>query len=66
MDECARIRRAGLESGKQSSGVGEAVSHAPVVTSEDLLKGGRELQIIHQGQVYRLCLTQNNKLILQK
>lgn len=66
MDECARIRRAGLEAGTQSSGVGEAASRAPVVTSEDLLKGGHELQIIHQGEVYRLRLTQNNKLILQK
>jgi hemin uptake protein HemP len=66
MDEYARIRPASSEAAKPSSGGGEAVSRTPVVDSEDLLQGGRELQIIHQGQVYRLRLTQNNKLILQK
>jgi hemin uptake protein HemP len=34
------------------------------VRSEDLLKGGVELLIEHQGREYRLRVTQNGKLIL--
>ncbi len=34
------------------------------VTSEMLLRGGRELVIQHAGRNYRLCLTSRNKLIL--
>lgn len=54
---------------------GEAEPREPVddelpriacVSSEELLQGGRELWILHAGQVYRLMLTRNNKLILQK
>jgi hemin uptake protein HemP len=37
-----------------------------VVNSDELLQGARELLIIHQGQVYRLLRTRNDKLILQK
>jgi hemin uptake protein HemP len=41
---------------------------APLLTtrSEDLLQGGRQLRILHGGEEYRLVLTRNNKLILQK
>ncbi len=38
----------------------------PVVRSEFLLSDGRELRILHGQQTYRLMLTRNNKLILQK
>jgi hemin uptake protein HemP len=38
----------------------------PTVSSKQLLQGGRELRIIHDGQMYRLQVTRNNKLILQK
>lgn len=34
--------------------------------SEDLLAGRREVQILHSGEVYRLLVTRNGKLILQK
>jgi hemin uptake protein HemP len=34
--------------------------------SEDLLKGARMLEIEHQGEVYRLQLTRQGKLILTK
>jgi hemin uptake protein HemP len=37
-----------------------------VVSSEDLLQGRRGLFILHNGCVYRLLKTRNNKLILQK
>lgn len=37
-----------------------------VVFSDDLLQGARELFIVHRGQTYRLLLTRNDKLILQK
>ena len=37
-----------------------------VYESETLLKGGREILIRHHGEVYRLRLTRNDKLILNK
>lgn len=36
------------------------------VDSRDLLKGARELRIRHGAEVYRLCHTRNDKLILTK
>lgn len=36
------------------------------VSSQALLKGGRELVIQHQGSEYHLRLTRNDKLILTK
>jgi hemin uptake protein HemP len=41
-------------------------THAPTVRSEDLLRGTRELRIIHGKEIYRLQLTRNNRLILHK
>lgn len=37
-----------------------------VVRSDELLQGQRELFILHEGQLYRLLRTRNDKLILQK
>ncbi len=34
------------------------------IKSEDLLRQAREVEIDHQGRIYRLRLTQLNKLIL--
>jgi hemin uptake protein HemP len=36
------------------------------IPSEELLKGSREVHILHEGEIYRLLLTRNGKLILQK
>ena len=41
-------------------------SRTPRVESRDLFRQGRELIIVHQGQEYRLRLTRNDKLILNK
>jgi len=41
-----------------------APSHPPRVRSDELLHGGSELVIEHQGREYRLRITQNGKLIL--
>lgn len=38
----------------------------PEIRSEELFQGTRELRIRHGGHVYRLLITRNNKLILQK
>lgn len=38
----------------------------PRLRSEDLFRQGHELIIEHQGQEYRLRLTRNDKLILNK
>ena len=39
---------------------------AVVWNSEEILKGTKEIQIVHRGEVYRLRLTRNGKLILSK
>lgn len=51
--------------GSASAGSQAGTGH-PRLTSESLLKGARELLIEHQGELYRLRLTGNNKLILTK
>ncbi|MBA2226355.1 hemin uptake protein HemP [thermophilic bacterium 2918] len=37
-----------------------------VLRSEDILAGQREVQILHEGQTYRLRVTRRGRLILQK
>lgn len=39
---------------------------APIYRSQDLLRGKRELFILHGNEVYHLIRTRNDKLILQK
>lgn len=41
-------------------------AEAPVLSSQDLLAGHREVIIQHGAEFYRLRLTNNNKLILFK
>jgi hemin uptake protein HemP len=36
------------------------------IQSESLLRGRSEIQILHRGELYRLCLTRAGKLILHK
>ena len=43
----------------------EAERRAPLA-SEDLLRGGRLVEIVHNGEVYRLQSTRLGKLILTK
>lgn len=43
-----------------------SVSQERVISSEELLLGDQEIIIDHQGERYRLRLTRNGKLILQK
>lgn len=49
-----------------ASGTREAVRHESVVrlTSAGLFAGRREIEIEHAGRIYRLRITQNDKLIL--
>lgn len=44
----------------------KATANIPTVRLEDLIGDGRELHITHGEEVYRLIVTRNNKLILQK
>ena len=44
---------------------GSAVG-AVTIDSAEILGGHREVQIVHAGETYRLLVTRNNKLILQK
>jgi hemin uptake protein HemP len=36
------------------------------ITTDELMRGGRELTILHAGDQYRLRITSNGKLILTK
>jgi hemin uptake protein HemP len=54
------------EAGEGWCRVCEKMSDLPIVRSEDLLHGHREVLILHGNEVYRLLCTRNNKLILQK
>lgn len=44
----------------------DAPTGPPVLRSDQLLAGGREVLIRHGEETYRLKLTSNNKLILIK
>ena len=46
--------------------IGSRPSSLPRLRSEDLFRSSHELIIEHQGQEYRLRLTRNDKLILNK
>ncbi|MDX1967975.1 MAG: hemin uptake protein HemP [Planctomycetaceae bacterium] len=52
----------------QSASATPAANTLPsrAVSSEDLFQGGREVLIVHAGETYRLRLTRNGKLILNK
>ncbi len=43
-----------------------SAAHSPVVDSRSLMKGAREIEIVHGEKVYRLRHTRNDKLILVK
>lgn len=48
-------------------GVGACAHRSPdEIRSESLLRGAREVLIRHGGELYRLCHTRNDKLILTK
>ena len=45
---------------------GDPPPEPPVLTSTDLLRGGREVTILHAGETYRLRITSKDRLILTK
>jgi hemin uptake protein HemP len=49
-----------VQAGTAARGDGVAIH------SESLLRGRNEVQILHRGVLYRLCLTRAGKIILQK
>jgi hemin uptake protein HemP len=44
----------------------EGAEAPPPILSDNLLRGAREVIILHGGEAYRLRLTRNDKLILTK
>ena len=44
----------------------DASTTTRVIQSHEILQGAREVQIEHEGELYRLRLTRNGKLILHK
>ncbi|HEV2611781.1 MAG TPA: hemin uptake protein HemP [Noviherbaspirillum sp.] len=61
MSEQSREKR--LSVGKTDTG-SELSASVVRIKSEDLFRQMREVEIEHQGRIYRLRLTQLNKLIL--
>jgi len=53
-----------IEDEKNPSASRSSASSVPRIKSEDLFKQMREIEIDHEGRIYRLRLTQLNKLIL--
>ena len=51
---------------RQAAAAPEAPVERSRVTSAELLKGERQVLILHAGQEYRLQVTKNDKLILTK
>lgn len=58
---------------QRAKGVGRLPAGGPGIPAEtakidsrDLLGGNREIRIVHGNEVYRLLVTRNGKLILQK
>jgi hemin uptake protein HemP len=45
---------------------GSSAQDGGPILSESLLCGRNEVQILHRGELYRLCLTRAGKLILHK
>ena len=50
----------------QSPPASVAAGQTPVFDVRELLRGGREVIILHAGERYRLRVTANDKLILTK
>lgn len=65
MNEPARPFSSSLPVSESESVVALPVGQPPL-DSQQLLQGRRELQILHQGQIYRLQQTRQGKLILIK
>jgi hemin uptake protein HemP len=59
----AAIPNTGAE-GSAATPQAARVHPTPRVTSSDLFRGGRELEIEHNGRRYQLRITQTGKLIL--
>lgn len=57
-------QQAAEKNGSQADHATEPAVHAPRIKSEDLFRQQREVEIDHHGRIYRLRLTQMNKLIL--
>ncbi|NLX57368.1 MAG: hemin uptake protein HemP [Planctomycetaceae bacterium] len=52
--------------GHREHDVPQRIGPARTLDSSQILAGCREVRILHGGETYRLLVTRNNKLILQK
>jgi len=55
-----------MESSQPQGNDASAATPANTIQAEQLLQGHRQVLIEHGGETYRLVLTRNNKLLLQK
>lgn len=44
----------------------EAAATQHIIDSRDLFRGASEIQIVHDGAIYRMKITRQGKLILNK
>lgn len=57
----------GPQDGESKTAVaGGSVAQPESVTTHELMRGARQLTILHAGDQYRLRITSNGKLILTK
>jgi hemin uptake protein HemP len=52
------------EAAKRGDPLPSPIASAPRISSADLFRGGREIEIDHNGRRYQLRITQTGKLIL--
>ena len=57
---------AGISEDPSEEHPGESSPKVRIIRSAELLQGEREVCIDHEGEIYRLRLTRNKKLILHK
>lgn len=55
-----------VDEGIKRPSAAESRPATPTWQLSELLQGQREARILHEGEVYRLILTRNGKLILNK
>jgi hemin uptake protein HemP len=70
-DHLTKLRAAVTTGNMATDAVGESAANAeasasPEYAAEEIFRGSRLVKIRHAGQEYRLFITRNNGLILQK
>jgi hemin uptake protein HemP len=60
------MRRFRVNPNPQGTARDSSSESARMISSQDILKGEKQVIIEHRGEQYRLILTKNDKLVLHK